>query len=150
MITIRLRRELPYDMNSAYAWLTDFRDDDSDRTDAVTVSRSVLERSDKRVVLQGESEAFGRRVPFVSEIDLAPPDAWTARVIKGPRLGSVTTYKLTPNARGTTLDVEYRLTHEKAWARAVMTLGKLKLRRDLERMWEGYERAMSKDLEQIP
>lgn len=146
MIIIRVVRELPYPLAASYAWLTDFRDDDTERTDAVTKKRRVVESSGKRVVLEGESEAFGRRVPFASEVDLAPPDAWTARVVGGPRQGSVTTYKLTPSARGTRLEVVYRLTHEKAWARAVMTLGKAKLRADLVRMWEGYERAMAKDL----
>lgn len=146
MITISLTRDLPFPIADAYAWLTDFQDDDADRTHAVAVWRKVLARSEKRIVMEGESEAFGRLVPFTSEIDLAPPDAWVARVVGGPRKGSVTHYKLTPTAAGSRLVVEYQQTHETTFGRTVMALGKPVLRRNLKRMWDGYEAAMRKDL----
>ncbi|MHB8584764.1 MAG: hypothetical protein ACYDDF_02860 [Thermoplasmatota archaeon] len=133
-------------MPVAFAWLTDLQDDDPGRTDAVAERRHIRERSPTRIVLDGDTRAFGRLIPFVSVVDLAPPDSWVSKVTGGPRAGSVTAYQLSPRPDGCQLDVRYNLTHEKAWARFVMRAFQFRLRADLEKMWDGFERAMATEL----
>lgn len=149
-VSIRLARRLPLPVPDAYAWLTDFQDDDAQRAGAVVARRKVVERSASRIVYEGETEVLGRRNPATTEVLLHPPDAWEARVVAGPRLGSWTTYKLTPDGPGSRLELHYRFLHEKPFTRLAMRLVKPKIRAELERMWDGYEAAMRADAASEP
>lgn len=145
-VSIRLVRDMPMAVHQAYAWLTDIQDDDVARAKgAVIRQRKVTHRSATRVVYEGETEVLGRRTPSTTEVTLQPPDAWEARVVAGPRLGSWTTYKLTPHGAGSRLEVHYRFLHEKPVTLLIMRLVKGKIRADLERMWEGYEAEMRRE-----
>jgi hypothetical protein len=145
-VSIHISREIPLPVTDAYAWLTDFQDDDAERAGAVIVHRKVTVREPGRIVYEGETEVMGRRNPATTEVLLAPPDAWEARVIAGPRTGSWTTYKLTPRAGGSRLDVHYRFVHEKPMTMLLLRLVRGRIRRDLERMWSGYETDMRAEM----
>ncbi|HEV8361512.1 MAG TPA: hypothetical protein VGR28_13765 [Candidatus Thermoplasmatota archaeon] len=145
-IVLRYAREFPLPVPEAYAWLTDYRDDDPQRTDRVVVARPVLERSAERVVLDGTVQLFGRRSRGTAEVRLFPPDRWEAHIVAGQGRGSVYRYQLTPTARGCRLDVGYDLCFRRArWWLAVHLLKPFALR-DLDRMWAGFERSMLAEL----
>lgn len=145
-VTIRLTRRFPHPREAAYAWLTDFQDEDADVAGAVVQARKVVERGPKRVVYDGETEALGARVSSRTEVDLAPPDAWHARVTRGPRTGSATDYRLVPVEGGCELTVTYRFVLRPAGRMLAFRLLKPLVRRELGRMWDGFARAMDADL----
>ncbi|MEA3199310.1 MAG: hypothetical protein QOE90_738 [Thermoplasmata archaeon] len=145
-VNVKITREIPMPVPQAFAWLTDFQDDDAQRAGAVVARRKVVERSATRSVYEGETEVLGRRNPATTEVRLHPPDAWEARVVAGPRTGSWTTYKLTPSGTGSRLALHYRFTHEKPMTRVLMRLVKPKIRAELVKMWEGYEADMRREI----
>lgn len=148
-VHVRLTREIPMPVEQAFAWLTDIQDDDVARAEgAVVKHRKVTHRSATRIVYEGETEVLGRRTPSTTEVTLLPPDAWEARVVAGPRLGSWTTYKLTPQGAGSKLALHYRFLHEKAVTRIAMRLVQPKIRADLETMWDGYVADMRREMAQ--
>jgi hypothetical protein len=142
---IEITRHLPLPVAAAYAWLTDFRDDDPARAGAMLTERRVTERTATRVAFEGEHKTLGRRIRYAQVVDLSPPDAWRSRVVSGPRLGSHNEYSLAPDGAGSRLTVRYHLTHEKPGTRALIRIAKPILRRNLVRMWQGYERAMREE-----
>ena len=147
-VRIVIERSFPVPVEAAYAWLTDFRDDDAEHADgAVLRARRVIERSDKRVVYEGESEALGRRIGSTTEVDLAPPDAWVGRVVKGPRTGSVTRYRLRPEGTGSRVTVEYDFVLQDGLKHVILRLAKARVRRDLARMWDGFAASMTRELQ---
>lgn len=146
-VRIVIERTFSVPVADAYAWLTDFRDDDVERAQgAVLRARRVVERSAKRVVYEGETEVLGRRIASTTEVDLAPPDAWEARVTKGPRTGSVTRYRLFPDGAGSRIRVEYGFVLQDGLKHLLLRLAKAKVRRDLARMWDGFAAAMEAEL----
>lgn len=145
-IVIRLTRDLPHAPERAFGWLTDFEDADADRAGAVIRARRVVAREKDRVVYEGEQRVLGRETRGTSEVTLAPPDRWTARVLDGPRAGSVTSYRLDGTPRGSRLTVEYHIRLADPKARILATLLKPLVRRELSRMWDGFERSMAAEL----
>lgn len=145
-VRIVVQREFRHDPKAAYAWLTDFEDADADRTEAVVEMRRVLERGRDRVVYEGETAVLGRRARSVTEVRLAPPDRWSARVVEGPRTGSFTEYHLTPTAGGCKLVVDYRFVLDKPVNMLALRVLKPLVRRELVRMWDGFEAAMAHEL----
>lgn len=147
--TIRIARELPLPVDAAYAWLTDYREDDPALAHGVLISkRKILSRTQNIIRMEGEHRAFGRVIPSVYEVTLSSAErAWTSRVVEGPRRGSVTTYRLTPRGAGASrLDVEYSLVHDDASGRFILRFARPLVRRNLVRMWDGYESAMRADV----
>lgn len=145
-VVIELRRRLPVEVPRAFAWLTDIQDDDAQRTGAVIKSRRVLERSDKRIVYEGETGVMGNRIFGRTEVVLSPPDAWEARVVSGPRTSSRTDYRLVPLAGGCELTVRYQFVIAPPARHLLMRLAKPILRRDLERMWDGFVADLRREL----
>lgn len=145
-IVVRYHREFPVPVAKAFAWLTDFQDDDPQRTDRIVVSRPVKERHPDRVVLDGTVEMLGKRSRGTAEVRLFPPDRWEARIVDGAGRGSVYDYHLTPTRKGCRLDVAYRLRVRRPSRRIVVRLLKPWLWRQLDRMWDGFAASMAKDL----
>lgn len=145
-VRIRVVKRFPHPPDRAYAWLTDFDDADAQRTGAVVVARRVVERAPGRVVYEGETEVLGRRSWARTEVLLSPPDRWTARVVAGPREGSVTSYRLRPVEGGCEIEVAYDFVLKgKTW---LLRLAKPFVARDLRRMWDGYAASMDAELRQ--
>ncbi|HUR68001.1 MAG TPA: SRPBCC family protein [Candidatus Thermoplasmatota archaeon] len=146
-VHIRLSREIPAQRDAAYAWLTDFQDSDVDRADAVIEMRKVIERSPTRIVYEGEQVVLGRRSTGTSEVTLHPPDRWEAKVIAGPRTGSFTHYRLVPVGSGASrLTVDYNLIINDPQRHFLLRLAKPLVKRELSKMWDGFEAAMRKEL----
>lgn len=143
---ITLRRDLPVPLPAAYAWLTDYQDDDPDRTTAVVKRRPVVERSGNRVVLEGTLSILGNTRSGKVEVLLYPPDHWVATILEGSGRGSVYTYRLTPTATGCRLTVDYSFPVRRLSARIKVWLATPLIRRELTKMWDGFEASMAKEL----
>jgi len=140
-------RFFPVPVERAYAWLTDFRDDDVERAKAGLVhARRVVERSKTRVVYDGAIRAMGRIVPSRTEVDLAPPDRWESRVIEGPRTGSSNSYRLLPSPGGCTLRITYRVVSRDPLTRIALRVARPLVRREFERMWDGFSASMRQEM----
>lgn len=145
-VEIRVVRHLPCSVEQAYAWLTDYRDDDPQRAGALVTHRRVLERTERHAVFEGEHRALGKTVRYRQAVRLDPPAAWRSLVVDGPRAGSRNAYRLEATPRGARLVVEYHLVHAEPATMLLMRLARPLLRRRIVRMWEGYEGALAADL----
>lgn len=146
-VHIRVARDVPFPLDAAYAWLTDYQDDDPGLTTAIVKKRPVVERRGNVVVLDGEIEVAGRRTAGRAEVHLFPPDRWEARFEKG----SVYRYRLTPRGPAACrLDVDYavRTRRWKGWL--LVQLAKPKVKAEIHTMWDGFLDAMAKDLAAAP
>ncbi|MGQ0535929.1 MAG: SRPBCC family protein [Methanobacteriota archaeon] len=145
-VDLTIRRDFPHPLPDTFAWLTDYQDDDPSRTDAVIKRRPVVERGDNRYVLDGELEVLGMRPKARVEVTLYPPDHYEARVIEGSGRGTVYLYDLAPTPTGTRLTVRYRFRVRRLKSKIRLWLYRPLIRRELNRMWDGFAQSMAKDL----
>lgn len=145
-VIIRIQRKFPHPAKEAYAWLTDFSDDDDARAGAVIQSRRVKERSPTRIVYEGETSVLGVKAWATTEVTLRLPLHWEARVTSGPRTGSRTDYEMVERADGVELTITYRFTFLDPKRQFLVRLLKPLVRRDLVRMWDGFQADMAKEL----
>lgn len=145
-VQIQVRRTFAHPADAAYAWLTDFRDDDAEIADAVIEKRHVTQRSADRVVYEGETSVLGARAWAITEVRLRPPLRWEARVLDGPRKGSTTDYELAPRPGGCEVTVTYRFVLADPKRHLALRLAKPLVRRQLSKMWDGFARAMDAQL----
>ncbi|MCA1814650.1 MAG: SRPBCC family protein, partial [Halobacteriales archaeon] len=147
-VVLHWSRELRVPLGPAYAWLTDYQDDDPQRAGAIIKARPVVERTRDKVVLQGHLEVLGRTMSGTADVHLFPPDRWEARFRHkdGGLNGSVYLYKLTPTANGCRLDVDYRFRARRLKSKLRLTLAKPAIRRELDKMWDGFIASMERDL----
>jgi hypothetical protein len=147
-VVIRIARRLPHPRDGAYAWLTDFQDDDARRAGgAVLRSRKVTLREKTRVVYEGHTEVLGRASRAVTDVTLMPPERWEARVVEGPRTGSWTDYSLVPDGPDACrLSVTYHFVFADPKRQLAVRVLKPLVRRSLARMWAGFAADMARDL----
>ncbi len=145
-IALRYERRLDHGLDPAFRWLTDYRDDDAQRAGAIVQHRRVLERSEDRIVLEGELETLGRAMEGTAVVKLDKP-AWTAHLYdtKG-RPSGLYEYKLEPDGSGSRLVVSYRFAAPKLKHKIMLWLSKPLIRRRLDAMWDGFEAAMDEEL----
>jgi len=146
---IRYRRTFPFPVGEAYAWLTDYQDDDPARTGAIVKERPVLSRSENQVVLRGVLETLGRRWEGNAVVDLMPPDRWraTTRDARG-RVRSVYDYRLEPadGGRASLLTVDYRFNVRRWRTRLTLLVARRAIVKEIDRMWDGFAAAMQREL----
>lgn len=145
-VPIRVSHVFPFGLDATYAWLTDYRDDDPARTTGVVLQRKVVLREPGRVVIEGEIETFGRGRIGKAEVALDPPAHYVATLVEGPGRGSVFDYRLTPVAGGTRLDVVYGVRVKRWRSRLKVWLARPATRAKLERMWDGFDATMRREL----
>lgn len=150
-VSVRYERSLGHDVEPAFTWLTDYRDDDAQRTGAIIEDRRVLEETDQRIVLEGELETLGRTMEGTAVVKLDPPDTWTAHLYdeKGRPTG-VYEYSLTPQEDGSRLRVDYRFAAPKLRHKLMLWLSKPLIKRELDEMWDGFEDSMDDELAAPP
>lgn len=150
VVTVRYQRVLPYPVPVAYAWLTDYRDDDPERTHAIHRSRHVISRSETDVLLDAELEFAGRPLKVRVAVKLDPPSDYTATFVAGPLKGSVYHYRVTAVPSGCRLDIEhnFRVARVKNWVR--LLFARPKLRREIASMWDGFAAAMAREITPPP
>lgn len=145
-VDLRYVREFPHPVETAFAWLTDYRDDDHTLTDRILNRRTVTARTPEKVSMDMDMHLLSRvRTP--AEVRLFPPDRYEARPIgrRGPSQ-TVFRYKLDPTPRGCRLTLDFHVHVRNPVRRAVTRMVLPVLKRRVARMWDGFAAAMEKDL----
>lgn len=152
-VNVHYEREFPYPVDVAYAWLTDYQDDDHTKAGAIIKRRDVIRKEldkDGRPILyelEGELETLGQKTGAGRALVRLYPDErrWTAELAKGRW---VYDYRVHPTAKGCRLAIDYRLGSKRWQRRLVLTLTKPLIRREIDRMWKGFSAAMERELGQ--
>lgn len=147
-VVLHYRRTFDAPLPAAYAWLTDYQDDDPQRTTRIVKRRPVVSRSKDVVVLDGEIDVLGQRWKGRAEVHLFPPDRWEARFVRGDgRVGNLYEYRLFPEGPDRCrIEVAYRIRARRPLNRLRLTLFKPLIRREIHQMWDGFARSMAEDL----
>lgn len=145
-----VRRHLAHEPTVAFAWLTDFEEGDVERAQGhVVAARRVVKREGDRITLEGMLEVAGRPIPGHAIVDLAPPGRWHAKLYdRKDRLVTFNDYRVEPDGQGGSwLTVDYHFVLPKWKHRLRYHLGgRSVLRRELGRMWDGFQGAMAREL----
>ncbi|HLE97244.1 MAG TPA: SRPBCC family protein [Candidatus Thermoplasmatota archaeon] len=143
------RRRLAHAPDVAFAWLTDYDDRDAERAGhVIVVRRTVASREPSRVVLEADLDVLGRGLPGTAEVDLYPPDRWRARFRdrKG-RIVFENHYRVeAAGGGGSWLLVDYAFVLPKVRHRVRYLIARPWIRRDIDRMWQGFVAAMDAEL----
>jgi len=146
--TVTYRREFPVSAARAYAWLTDYQDDDHERAGAIVRKRTVLKREEGLVLLEGHNVTLGTHARGKAEVRLDPAGLrWEARVIEGSARGSVYEYQL--SALGPDrclLVVRYKTRVKRLGRLLVLNVARPAIQREIRQMWDGFEKAMRDEL----
>lgn len=152
-VNVHYERDFPYPVDAAYAWLTDYQDDDHTRAGAIIKRRIVVRREvDKdgrpvEVELEGELETLGQRTGRGRALVKLWPEErrWVAELAGGRW---VYEYRLVPTARGSRILIDYRLGSKRWQRRAMLTVLKPFIRREIDKMWDGFSAAMEREMAQ--
>ena len=150
-VNLHYEREFPYPVDVAYAWLTDYQDDDHQRAGAIIKRRDVVRREvdkDGRAVeyeLEGELETLGLKTGPGRVIVKLEPDrhAWQAIF---PRGSWVYSYRVVPAPRGSKIVIDYRFGSRRWTRRLAIWVAKPRIRRELDVMWDGFSAAMEREI----
>lgn len=152
-IHVEYRRTFDHALDKAYGWLTDYDEADPQRAGGIIQERTAIEeRADDLIVFDGHIKTMGRDAHGHAEVELDPPDHWTAYLHdeKG-RLGDIYDYRLEPKGEDRCeLVVDYAFAAPKLKHKLQLMVGKPLIRRKLDDMWDGFEEAMDRELGQQP
>lgn len=151
-ILVHYERRIDAPLAAAYAWLTDYQDDDPQRTTRIVKKRPVVSRTKDLVVLDGEIEVMGGRFKGRAEVHLDPPAHWQARLFRrnGTR-ASTFDYRLVPEGPDRCrLVVDYHLAARRLRTRLKLILFKPLVYREIDVMWDGFMASMARDLAAQP
>lgn len=142
---IAVTRHFPYPVERAYAWLTDYRDDDPSLTTAVVKRRDVVKKDGDTVEMDVELLTLGRPMKGRAVVRLDPArHRWTAEAAGGRMRYE---YQLTPAPDGgSRLEVHYRVASRRWTRRLALRLARPRIRRELHVMWDGFTDAMRREL----
>lgn len=150
-VVLHYERDFPYPVDAAYAWLTDYQDDDHERAGAIVKARTVVRREhdqDGRLVeveFQGHLETFGQATRGRGVVRLDPDQRrWVATL--GDKGRWVYVYQLIPAARGSRLLIDYRFGSRRLRRRVLLWLMKPFIRREIDKMWDGFSEAMEREM----
>ena len=151
-VTFTYRRTFPYPVDVAYQWLTDYQDDDGERTTAIVKRRPVIAREGNKVVLEGHLEIMGRQMQGTATVHLFPPDRWEAHLHFKNGRGTVYRYRLDPlpGGRQCRLTAEYEIPARRWTSRLKLHLARPLVMREIDTMWDGFAKSMEKELGAAP
>lgn len=147
-IKISYDRVLEQPLEDAYTWLTDYRDDDPERTDAIIEGREVIEEREDEVIVGAKLVTLGREVTGRARVELDPPDTWTAHIEddKGRPAGRYE-YHLEEHPDGCKLEVDYHVATPRLRDKLMLWISKPLARREIDQMWAGFAQAMADELD---
>ncbi len=148
MVVIPYTREFPHPARACFDWLTDYSDQDPSLTSEIVKGRSVVSREGDRIVLDVDTDLFGRRVKGRAEVRVYPDELrYEARSLHGDGKGVLYEYQLTELAPGRTrFEVRYGTRVRRLRPRIMMMLAQPFIKRRIHTMWEGFAAAMAADL----
>ncbi len=146
-VAITYTRVFEHPREEAFAWLTDYRADDVERAGGIIEDRTVLQRHENEILLEGELSTLGRVQRGRARIELEPPSRWIAHLEdrKGRDSGRFE-YELADHPEGCKLSVVYNLAAPRLRHKLMLWTGKLLIRREIDRMWDGFADAMDREL----
>lgn len=147
-VCIAYERVLEHPLEPTFDWLTDYRDDDADRTGAIIQDRRVLERNEDEILLEGELETLGRVREGRARVELDPPNnRWVAHLEdpKGRPAGRYE-YELEEHPRGCRLTVDYHVVTPRLRDKLMLWVTRPLARREIDTMWDGFAEAMDDEL----
>lgn len=144
-VSLKYERTFPYPIDAAYAWLTDYQDDDPQRAGTLVRKRDVVRRNDREVEVEGWLEVLGRDYEGKAVIHLFPEEKrWVAIIGRG---GWEFHYQLTPlGPHATKLTIDYQMGSRRWTRRLQYRLAKPLIRRHIHRMWNNFDAAMRREL----
>lgn len=147
-VCITYDRVFEHPVEDAFAWLTDYRDDDAERAGAIIQDRKVLEERDDEIVLEGELKTLGRVLDGRARVELDPPTQWTAHLedAKGRPAGRYE-YALEDHPEGSRLTVDYHVAAPRLRDKLMLWATRPLARREIDQMWDGFADAMADELE---
>lgn len=144
---VEIQRHVPYPMDPAYRWLTDFDEFDHQRSTGYLRERRVLDAPEGRARLEDRVRLLGEERRQTLEVDLQPPDRWIAEVVDGAFAGTQILHELAaaPDG-GTILTVKHHL-EVGFLTRLKLSLGAGgTLQEELGEAWDGVLAAMKEEV----
>lgn len=148
-VPVTVTREVPFPVDEAFDWFTDYDARDPERTDEVIDERRVVEEDGDRVVLKGQTTVLGRSTSGRAVVELDPPNRWVATIVEGGARpeGSRFVYELEETGPGSSrLEVTYNIPVDGLVNRIKFWLVESKVEAQLEEMWDGFIESMEEDL----
>lgn len=144
---VEIQRHVPYPMDPAYRWLTDFDEFDHQRSTGFLRERRVLDAPKGQARIEDRVQLLGAERTWTQEVDLQPPDRWVARVVDGDWAGTEAVHELgaAPDG-GSVLRVKYTF-RVGLLARLRLALGAGDaLEEELAEAWDGVVAGMEDEL----
>lgn len=148
-IPFTVTRDVPFPVEQAFEWFTDYGEGDAGRTDAVIDERRVLAEDEDRIVLEETASVAGRSASGRAVVDLDPPDRWEATIVEGGARpeGSRFVYELDETGpESCRLTATYDIRVDGVLNRVKIWFAREDVQRELEEMWDGFLAAMEEEL----
>jgi len=150
-VEVTRERELAHPLEACYDWLTTDVGSDPARAGTVIEARDVVTEDEQagQTELAERISALGFQRQVRTIVDLDPPDTWRARVFESTDdAPDVFTYELEPVTEDRTrLRATYRFERLDGLETLLVRLLSPVVRRRLDRMWDGFEQAMDRELD---
>lgn len=144
---VEIQRHVPYPMDPAYRWFTDFDEFDHQRSTGYLRERRILDASKGQVELEDRVGLLGRERVQTLEVVLQPPDRWEARVVDGDLQGTEAIHELVAAPDGGSLLTVRTTLSVGLLARLKLALGAGDdLQAELGEAWDGFVAAMEEEL----
>jgi hypothetical protein len=144
-VDVPYTRTFPVPIDVAYAWLTDYRDDDHAIAGAIIQERRVVAREGNTITLEGHNELLGSTMRGRAIVRLFPDEhRWESDVANG---AGKYTYQLTAEGPSSTrIEIHYRTRARRWTTRIKLTLARPLIHRQVAKMWDGFAEGMERDM----
>lgn len=145
-VVLHYERTFAYPIDVAYAWLTDYQDDDPKRAGGQIIrKRDVVRRTPTEVEVEGELDVLGQHTHGRAIITLFPKEhRWVATIGRG---GWIFEYHLEPEGPDASrLIIDYKMGSRRWTRRAMIRILKPVILRRLDKMWDGFEASMKQEI----
>ena len=148
LLRIPLERRLPHAADDVYAWCTDFRPDDTDRSGGLIRGREILERSGDRIRMISTINGPHGVLRRVQEVRLEPEARrWHVRIVDGDGVGSRHVYQVSPLPNGgSRLRIRFGYASPGWGAYLRSRRQRAAMRGYLNRLWDRFVEEMGREL----
>lgn len=137
--TVKVSRKIMAPLSFAYAWCTDFREDDP-QISGQKRRILMLEKTKGRFIMSATSKSHGRTVTAARIVSLNPPNSWHLDWI-GDEHDETGDYRLTRlSGSATRLRMTFKVRNK-----TPRTSGKAAFVKEINAMWDKYVQALEGD-----